>query len=81
MGKKNNGDIPPPLTRKSSRTEMWENIEAMSQEIDAQQREILELRALEKMRSNKEQAKESAYVMLQWQLELIRHVLSLKPQS
>jgi len=44
MRKQDNGELPPPLTRKSSRAEMWENIQAMEQEIDAQQREVLEAR-------------------------------------
>ena len=44
MGKKDNGELPPPLTRKSSRAEMWENLEAMGAEIDAQQREVLAAR-------------------------------------
>ena len=81
MSKKDSSELPPKLTRNSSRAEMWENIEAMSQEIDAQQREINELRALEKMRSNKEQARENAFGMVHWQIELIRQVLSVKPQS
>ena len=44
MAKKDNGELPPPLSSKSSRAEMWENIQAMSDEIDAQQREVLDAR-------------------------------------
>lgn len=37
MGKKDGGELPPPVTRKSSKADLWAEIEAMQDEIDSQQ--------------------------------------------
>ncbi len=37
MSKKHDGELPPPVTRKSSKAELWAEIEAMEDEIDSQQ--------------------------------------------
>lgn len=37
MGKKDSSELPPPVTRKSSKADLWAEIEAMQDEIDSQQ--------------------------------------------
>ena len=38
-------DLPPPVTKNSSRADLWEELEASREEIEAQQRELNALRA------------------------------------
>lgn len=37
MGKKDSSELPPPVTRNSSKADLWAEIEAMQDEIDSQQ--------------------------------------------
>jgi hypothetical protein len=37
MSKKHDSELPPPVTRKSSKADLWSEIEAMQDEIDSQQ--------------------------------------------
>ena len=39
-------DLPPPITKNSTRNEMWEEIQSLRREIDSQQQDLLESRNL-----------------------------------
>jgi|GEM_PF-2278015 hypothetical protein len=45
MGKKDSSELPPPVTRKSSKADLWAEIEAMQDEIDGQQSALSEAMA------------------------------------
>ena len=64
-------DLPPPITAKSTRAEMWEEIQSLRAEIDHQQAEIGALRAAGRH--------PGVETLLRYQLDLIRKVLEVTP--
>lgn len=68
---KDDSDLPPPVTRNSSKRELWEELECARQEIDVQQHQV---------NSAREQAshRERELVLLRYQLQTMRAVLSMQ---
>ena len=73
-------DLPPPLTSKSSRSEMWENIQSMQEEIESQQQEIREWKAIAEQAKRERAAAIRDNTLLSHQLSVVRSVVSLTVQ-
>lgn len=69
-------ELPPPLTSKSSREDMWKEIRAMVAEIDSQQAEICEWKAIAERAKKERDVAAGELGMAEYQLLLIRAVLA-----
>lgn len=68
--------MPPPVTKKSSKKELWEELQASRDEIESQQIMIRELKDQNKQQQNQINIIQSGFNQQGYQLEIIRKVLS-----
>jgi hypothetical protein len=67
---KDNGELPPPITAKSSRADMWEEIQGLRTENAEQQGEICRLRM--------QAAEKRSTPLAEYQMTLIRAIVTGK---
>ena len=75
MSRQDKGDLPPPVTAKSSARALWQELKAANAEIDQQQVSINALRTSHDRLGMALQAMQDQRDQLQWQLGLIKAVL------
>jgi hypothetical protein len=63
--------MPPPVTRNSSKKALWEELECSREEIDTQQRELIEIK-------NQALKDRNELAMLRYQVKAMRAVLDLE---
>jgi hypothetical protein len=63
--------LPPPVTRNSSKSELWEELECVRREVDAQQNELIEARQLTARNA-------SELTLLRYQVRAMRAVLDIE---
>lgn len=69
-------ELPPPLNSKSSRAELWDEINAMRKDIDSQQEEIRQWKAIAERAKADRDVAVGERNMANYQLTLIRAVLA-----
>lgn len=69
-------ELPPPVTKNSSKKDLWDELQAARDEIDAQQAMIHDLKNLYQEQQKKLNIVVSGFEQQAYQLNIIRQVLS-----